>query len=1069
MQENTQKKPQPSNPFPKMEEDVLEFWDRAKIFEKSVSKEAPNGDYVFYDGPPFATGTPHYGHIVASTMKDVVPRYWTMRGYRVERKWGWDCHGLPIENIVEKELGSKSKRDLEKIGVEKFNELCRKRIFGYVEEWERVIRRLGRWADMKNPYRTMDLPFMESVWWVFKRLFDKGLIYEGFRSMHICPRCETTLSQSEVAEGYKDIKDLSVIAKFELVDEPGTFVLAWTTTPWTLIGNVALAAGRDIEYVKVNFDLSNLGLSERSSISNINPGIYILSKDIVWKNLNENYSKGIKEFINLITVDKKLGDDLMATYRAVREQHGDIDNEERQQKAKEYFFYNYSEKYNFKIIKGSDLAERRYKPLFDYYSNNSKLENRDNGWKIYAADFVTTEEGTGVVHIAPAFGDDDMKLGKEHKLPFIQHVAMDGSIKPEAVDFAGLNVKPIDDHMSTDVKIIQYLAHHNSLFHKEKYEHSYPHCWRCDTPLINYATTSWFMDITKIKDNLLKNVESINWSPAHMKEGRFGSWLKGARDWSISRQRFWASVMPIWKCECGEMKVIGSVGELEELSGETVTDLHKDVVDKISFKCGKCSGNMQRIPDVLDTWFDSGSMPYGQMHYPFENKDKFEANFPARFIAEGQDQCRAWFYYLHVIGTGVMGKNAFNNVIVNGIVLAEDGRKMSKKLQNYPDPSLLFDKFGSDALRYYLISSPVMMAENINFSEKGVEESLRKNIMVLWNVYQFYELFTDSKANATPAKDWSASGGNLHESQNILDRWILARLNQLIEEVTKYMESYDLPKAIRPISDFINDLSTWYLRRSRERFKSSSASSSAKATVDKEASEDKVQAIATTRHVLIELSKVMAPFMPFIAEQIWQGVMGFDFKNENKSVHLENWPSEHNVERVTHNVIEDMEIVRKIVELGLAKRDEAGIKVRQALNKLKVKSQKLKADQELISLIKEELNVKNVEIAEGGEQIEVELDTELTPELKQEGIMREMVRFVNALRKDAGLTIANKIHLFWETGDEEIKNAILKHAVEIMRATLASEIDEERKEDIEISKEVKLDGRAVWIGIEINK
>ncbi|MEK7203195.1 MAG: class I tRNA ligase family protein, partial [Patescibacteria group bacterium] len=872
------------NPFSAMEEFVLNFWDKSKIFEKSVKNfsdstgKNENLVYSFDDGPPFASGTPHYGHLVASVMKDVVPRYWTMKGYRVERKWGWDCHGLPIENIVEKELGFKTKKEIKEMGVEKFNKICRSKVLGYVEEWEKIIKRLGRWVDMKNAYKTMDLNFMESVWWVFKQLWDKGLIYEDYRSMYVCPRCETTLSQQEIAEGYKMIKDLSVIVKFKLEDEPATFILAWTTTPWTLIGNVALAINEKVDYASVKI------VDHESQIA----GYYILAKDMV---------------------DKILKD-------------------------KQYEI--------LKIFKGEELIGKKYKSLFNYYSKNKELKNRENGWIIYAGDFVTTEEGTGVVHIAPAFGEDDMNLGKKNNLPFIQHVNIDGTIKKEALDFVGMNVKPIDDTQKTDVEIIKYLTRDKLLFSKEKYEHSYPHCWRCETPLINYATTSWFVAVTKVKDRVLELARKINWSPNHMKEGRFGNWLSGSRDWSISRQRFWASTLPIWKCEkCKERKVVGSINDLKRYlkkSGnkyflmrhgeaknnvehitnnkietsinypltengkrkikETATklkkekidiifsseflrtketaflvaeflnidknkiifdkrikevkvdtfsdkpssnyenyfssfeekfyktppqgenlndvknrvgdfiydieskyskkniliisheypiwlmfaavngldekgavairekkqefiekgemlelnflllphkdnyilDIHRPYIDKVEFDC-KCGNKMKRVPDVLDTWFDSGSMPYAQMHYPFENKEKFEAAFPADFIAEGVDQTRAWFYYLHIIGTAIKDSNAFKNVIVNGIVLAEDGKKMSKRLNNYPDPKNIFDKYGADAMRYYLISSPVMAAENLNFSEKDVKESLQKNIMVLWNVYKFYELF----------------------------------------------------------------------------------------------------------------------------------------------------------------------------------------------------------------------------------------------------------------------------------------------------------------------------------------
>ncbi|MDA3840373.1 MAG: isoleucine--tRNA ligase [Patescibacteria group bacterium] len=1006
MEENKQAR----SPFPVMEEEVLKFWEENKIFEKSVDRVAPQGDYVFYDGPPFATGTPHYGHIAASIMKDSVPRYWTMRGYKVERKWGWDCHGLPIENIVEKELGSKSKKDLDAIGVEKFNNLCRSKVEGYADVWEKTIGRLGRWADMKNSYRTMDLNYMESIWWVFKQLWDRDLVYEGFRSMHVCPRCETTLSQMEVSEGYETIKDLSAIAKFELIDpviaseakqsqetadefnkqglkerdrhvadtprDDKIYVLAWTTTPWTLIGNVALAVGNDIDYVKVKITKEE------------NADIFIFAKERLEDTVKENEYEILETF------------------------------------------------------KGSELVGKKYKPLFDYYSKDEKLEGHEKGWAIYAGDFVTTEEGTGAVHIAPAFGDDDMKLGKEHGLPFVQHLGMDGIIKKEATDFAGMNVKEIENHMATDIEIIKYLAHNGLLFHKEKYEHSYPHCWRCETPLLNYATSSWFVSVTKIKDNLLDNAKKINWSPEHIKEGRFGKWLEGARDWSISRQRYWASVMPLWKCECGEIKVFGSIDELEKASGVRVDDLHKDVVDKVKFPCDKCGKEMSRIPDVLDTWFDSGSMPYAQMHYPFENKEKFEANFPAKFIAEGTDQTRAWFYYLHVISGGVKETNAFQNVIVNGIVLAEDGKKMSKRLQNYPDPMEIMNTYGADALRYYFLSSSVMLAENFSFSETGVKEALRKNNMIIWNVYKFYELY------ASELKDESEK--MKVESTNILDKWILSQLNQLIKTVTEEMDSYNLPKSTRPIEEFINDLSTWYIRRSRDRFKS-------------EDIEDKQFALATTKHVLIELSKVMAPFIPFLAETLWQNVSGHDFKDSEKSVHLESWPEAGEIDE---SLLKEMEEVKRIVELGLAARDEAGIKVRQPLREFKIQNSKFKITKDFENLLADELNVKSIVSKKGEGNITVEFDLEITPELKQEGTKREIVRFVNALRKKADLSIEDRADLSWGSNSEDIKKVFEIFSEDIKKETLCDSMVEGVNDDLDHTKEVKIDGQLVRFGIE---
>lgn len=691
------------SPYSQKEEELLKFWAENDIFEKSIKSRSEEKPYVFYDGPPFATGLPHYGHIMASTVKDVYPRFFTMRGFRVERRWGWDCHGLPIENIAEKELGIKTKKQIEEFGVDKFNEFCRSKVLSYAEAWKTIISRLGRWADMDGAYKTMDIEYMESVWWVFKQLWDKGLIYENYRSMHICPRCETTLSQSEVAEGYKNIKDLSLIAEFRLPDEDNTSILAWTTTPWTLIGNVALAVGAQIDYVKI----------EKKDQGNGELVRFILAKD---------------------RLKSVFGDD---EYKVVEE------------------------------FKGEELEGRKYRPLFDFYIDQP-IENRENLYTVLCADFVTTEDGTGVVHIAPAFGEDDMNLGKTKNLPFIQHVGMDGIIKDGNGEFSGLSVKPADDVQSTDVAIIKYLATKGLLFDKSQYEHSYPHCWRCETPLINYATSSWFVAVEKIKSQMLKNAEDINWMPKHLKEGRFGKWLEGARDWSISRQRYWASVIPIWVCEkCGDKKVIGSVEELRELSNQEITDLHKHIIDRIEFSC-ECGGKMKRIADVLDTWFDSGSMPYAEFHYPFENKQKFESHFPAEFIGEGIDQTRAWFYYLHVLSSAIMEKPAFKNVAVNGIVLAEDGKKMSKRLNNYPDPTEIFDKYCADALRFYLMGSVVMQADNLSFSEKDLREIYNKVVNTTSNILSFYNIY---KADFS---EYEIDVDNL----STLDKYALSESNQ---------------------------------------------------------------------------------------------------------------------------------------------------------------------------------------------------------------------------------------------------------------------------------------------------
>ena len=916
--------------IPEIEKQILEFWKKNKIFEKSLNKKSPKGDFVFYDGPPFATGTPHYGHIVASLIKDMVPRFWTMKGYHVERKWGWDCHGLPIENIVEEELGLKHKKDILKIGVHKFNELARSRVLTYTEEWKRVIERLGRWADMENAYKTMDLTFMESVWWVFAQLWKKGLIYEGYRSMHICPRCETTLSQSEVSDSYLDIEDISVIAKFELIDEPKTFVLAWTTTPWTLPGNVALAMGEKLEYVKVRSENEN----------------YIL----VRQNVDKIFEGRIFEIAG--------------------------------------------------EVKAKDLEGKKYKPLFDYYLQKD-LKNKDNLYTIQLADFVSIEDGTGVVHIAPAFGEDDMNLGKEKNLPIIQHVKITGQIDEEAKDFTGMEVKPKDKLQSTDLKIIDYLQKKNLVFKTEKFTHSYPFCYRCDSPLLNYATSSLFVNIAKIKSKMLQNAKKINWMPEHIKEGRFGKWLEGARDWSISRQRFWGSVIPIWICDkCSEKRVIGSIKELEKLSGGKITDLHKHFIDKVTFPC-KCGGIMKRIPDVLDCWFESGSMPYGQMHYPFENKEKFEKNFPAEFIAEGTDQTRAWFYYLHVLATAVKNKEAFKNVIVNGIVLAEGGKKMSKKLNNYPDPMAVFEKYGADAVRYYLATSPVLKADDLCFSEKGVDEVVKKILLILLNVFSFYELFAINEKESKT-------------SRNILDKWVISQAEALKLEISDGFEKYDLNRATKPLEKFINDLSTWYLRRSRDRFKSEKKS-------------EKKQAMQTLKYVLLELSKIMAPTMPFLADYLYR-----ELKGEKQSVHLEEWPKTDK-KKIDKKLNEKMELVRNICSQALQKRVEAGIKVRQPLLELKIPRHRL--DKALVELIKDEVNVKDiafdVKLKEG-----VILSTMMTRELEEEGMVRDFVRRVQALRKENNLTPKDRVKVYYS----ENKEVIEKHKKQIKKQVIAEDI-----------------------------
>jgi len=987
-----------------IEENLIKNWEDKQIFEKSLQKDSPKGEYVFYDGPPFATGTPHHGHLVASAMKDVVPRYWTMKGYHVPRRWGWDCHGLPVENIVEKELGFKNKKEIEDFGIDKFNETCRFKVLKYTAEWEKVIRRLGRWVDMKNAYKTMDLSYMETIWWAFKELWDKGLIYEGHKSMHVCPRCETTLSQQEVSEGYRDIKDISITAKFELINEPGTFILAWTTTPWTLPGNVALAVNSGFDYVVIT-NSNKVGRTEAIDNESYNVSLQpgekcILQKDLFWKNITSIIPSSDKLHIAL----ELLFEDINKFNQDVQKYINDQDG----------FF----KEYNIKVIKGSELIGLEYEPLFPYYKEKQDIPNRGNLYKIVHADFVSLEDGTGVVHIAPAYGEEDMQLGLHKDLPMIQNVTLGGKFESEVQDFAGLSVKPVEDTKKTDRLIIEYLKNKKLLFSEQEFEHSYPHCWRCETPLINYATSSWFVKVASIKEKAIELAKSINWSPEHIKEGRFGKWLEGARDWSISRQRFWASAIPIWKCECDEIRVFGSIKELEEASGVKIEDLHKHIVDKITVPC-KCGKMMKRVPDVLDCWFESGSMPYAQEHYPFENKEKFDKNFPAQFIAEGVDQTRAWFYYMHVIATGLKEKPAFQNVIVNGIVLAEDGKKMSKHLNNYTDPMEIMDKYGSDALRMYLLTSPVMLAENLNFMNENVKEMMQKVVMLLHNILRFYEPY---KLTDIPEKPLSDSP---------LDIWIVSRLHLLSEEITKAMEKYDLPKATRPFIQFINEFSTWWLRLSRNRFKSEDVN-------------EKNKAAETFAYTLNFSCKLLAPFTPFVADYIYHGIGG-----KKESVHLENWPYQDNL-MVDYDVLKKMEATQKAVEIGLALRATANIKIRQPLNKLILK------DKEIVELlysdlVKQELNIKNVEL--GSEDV---LDLVISDELKMEGMARELTRAINQLRKESSLTVTDKnMKLEYETSSALLKSVIEKYKEEIKSSCLCGEIVEQKIEvkEIDINRE----------------
>ncbi|MBU1019195.1 MAG: isoleucine--tRNA ligase [Patescibacteria group bacterium] len=1038
----------PRQSLPDLEESLLKKWKKEKTFQKSVKQRPENKEYVFYDGPPFATGLPHYGHILAGTLKDVVPRYWTMRGYRVERQFGWDCHGLPVEYEVEKELGLSGKQDIEeKYGVNKFCEKCRSIVTRYTKEWEDTVERMGRWVDFENDYKTMNPEYMETIWWVFSQLWEKDLIYEGHKSMHVCPRCVTPLSNFEVTQGYKDVTDQSVTAKFKLDEEKDTYVLAWTTTPWTLAGNFFLALGPDVAYSKVEmlpYDEEEKGA--KPDLPYKHGDRFILAKELLKKFFPEGNYKVIETF------------------------------------------------------KGKKLEGKGYEPLFPYYGHLKE----EGGFKILTADFVSTEEGTGIVHIAGGFGEDDMVLTKAQDFPIIQHVSIDGKFKPEVKDFAGEDVKPKDDGMKTDRKIVEFLKERKKVFEATTYTHSYPHCWRCDSPLLNYSTTSWFMKVSKIKNKILKSNQNINWTPNHLKDGRFGQWLENARDWCISRSRYWGAPLPLWRAKDGDIICIGSIRELEKLSGKKVTDLHKHKVDKIKIK--KNGKIYTRIPEVLDCWFESGSMPYAQYSYPFRNKKRFEENFPAQFIAEGLDQTRGWFYTLVVLGTALFGKSPFKNVIVNGIVLAEDGKKMSKRLKNYPEPSLIFDKHGADALRFYLMNSPVVKAENARFSEKGVEEVVKGILLPIWNSYSFLVTYANIDKWEPQRK----------QPKNKLDKWILSELQLLIKEVTEQMNDYDLQKATDPIKKFTDDLTNWYIRRSRRRFWKNETDS------------DKVEAYSTLYEVLTTLSKVTAPFCPFISEEIYTNLTG------KKSVHLENWPKAKE-SLIDKRLSREINLTREIVTLGHSIRAQKSIKVRQPLQKVSIALPPKTAKTFEKSVVKEELNVKEVEILKdaskvaeliarpnaqllgpkyggevqkiiklaregkfkvsgdtvaigkyklSGDEVElgykgkegfdvaseggvvVAMDTKITEELKREGYARDIVRYIQDMRKEADYEISDYILVGIESKGE-IGKAVYEFEKYISGETLAKRLTTQIKgSDWDLEKEAMVDGGEVKIAIK---
>lgn len=930
-----------------VEDKITNFWNKNKTFEESVEARPKDNQYVFYDGPPFATGLPHHGHILGLVSKDLFPRYHTMKGKRVERKWGWDCHGLPIENIVEKDLKIKNKKEIEELGIDKFNEEARTKVLHFVDEWKKTVGRIGKWIDFDNSYKTMDQTYMETVWHIFKTLYDKKMIFEGKKVLMYCPRCETPLANAEIQmdNSYKDVTEKTATVAFKIKNKD-EYILAWTTTPWTLIGNVALAINSKLEYVKVDV----FGKK------------FILAKELLEKNF----------------------------------EHYEI----------------------IESVKGKDLVGLEYESLYEVDTKGKK-----GYYVIEGGEEVTAEEGTGIVHMA-AYGEFDYNMIKKYDLPLVQHVNGKGLLEDGPKNWQGLWFKKIDS------EVLEDLSNRGLLVESKQYTHSYPFCYRCDAPLIYNAVNSWFVDIENNKEKLIKKAKEINWHPKNV-ETRFNHILETAPDWSISRNRFWATAIPVWKSESGEIKVIGSIEELKKEALEKVEDnidLHKHVIDKIHLK-SSTGEIMTRIPEVIDCWFESGSMPYAAKHFPFENEKWVKENFPADFISEYIAQVRAWFYYMHVIGTLFMDCAPFKHCVVSGNILASDGAKMSKSKKNYTDPNKILDEFGADAMRFYLMSTPVMRAGDISFMDDGVKEVNRKFITLLTNVNNFYSLF----ASENKIIDNS-------ESKNILDKWIISKTNKLIKNSTKNLDDYDTVRVCDDLVNFVEDLSTWYVRRSRDRFRDK----------DKEA-------IETLAFVLDSVSKVSAPITPFISEEIYQSITKNNFENK-KSVHLEKWP-EFDDNKINDDLENEMNVARIVVSRALEARTTEKIPVKQPLNKITINGPKV--NKELFDIIKDELNIKEIEVKEKNEKeikaedIEVKLDTKITQELKVEGIARELTRQINSARKKMGLTLSDRVNVSIETDSNLIKKAVEVHGKEVAVATQTDslEIKENNGNEISISEE----------------
>ena len=1049
--------------FTSREEKVLKFWKENEIFEKSIEEKKDLPTYTFYDGPPTANGKPHIGHVLTRVIKDMIPRYQTMKGHKIIRKAGWDTHGLPVELEIEKELGIDGKEQIEAYGLDPFIRKCKESVWKYKGMWEEFSNKVGFWADMDNPYVTYHNTFIESEWWALKKIWDDGLLYKGFKIVPYCPRCGTPLSSHEVAQGYKTVKERSAVVRFKVIGEDAYF-LAWTTTPWTLPSNVALCVNPDENYCKVKA---------------ADGYTYYMAEALLDKVLGGMAEKLVKE--------EKLAEGTPA--------------------------YEILETY-----KGKELEGKEYEPLFECTKEYvAKLPQK--GHYITCDSYVTMSDGTGIVHIAPAFGEDDANVGRKYDLPFVQFVDGKGDMTKET-PYAGLFVKDADKPVLVD------LEKAGLLFDAPKFEHEYPHCWRCDTPLIYYARDTWFIKMSAVKDRLVKNNNTVNWIPEGIGKGRFGAWLENVQDWGLSRNRYWGTPLNIWECSCGKRHAIGSIEELKSMSKNCPDDieLHRPYIDAVTITCPDCGGEMKRVPEVIDCWFDSGAMPFAQWHYPFENQDIFEDNFPADFISEAVDQTRGWFYSLMAISTLLFDKAPYKNVIVLGHVQDKDGQKMSKSKGNAVDPMEALNKYGADAIRWYFYSNSAPWLPN-RFHEDAVVEGQRKFMGTLWNTYAFYVLYANID-EFDPTKYTLE-----YDKLSVMDKWLLSKLNSMVKSVDDNLGNYRIPEATKALAEFVDDMSNWYVRRCRERYWA------------KDMPQDKINAYMTLYTALVTLCKTAAPMIPFLTEDIYQNLVRTVDKNAPESIHLCDFP-EVNESMIDPELEASMDEVLKVVVFGRAARNTANIKSRQPIANMYIKAAKA-LDDYFVDILRDELNVKNVEfkedlsaftaysfkpqlrtvgpkygkhlnaikeylanvdgnkamselkadgvikftaddteialaeedllidvakmegyVTEGDNYVTVVIDTTLTPELIEEGYVREVISKIQTMRKDSDFQVTDRIKVY-VTGNAKIADVMEKNADEIKRVVLADAFVMDAACDN--SKEWNINGEKVTIGVEVSK